>query len=172
MANPSDKQMLRDANGDLIPQYWDVVAGNFKPLTGSDGAQDTRLTGSIVEHTLVDSLALRETGTRFINGPTSNDTFRRVYLYVRNTLDVELSFGIRPFPFSNNPTFVWDGSFKSVQFVTIPSSARGEYLINSAPEMEWINDLPVVHLKDFTVRLSPRDTPTEGSVSVILLGVK
>jgi len=48
MANPSDKQMLRDANGDLIPQYWDVVAGDFKPLTGSDGAQDTRLTGSIV----------------------------------------------------------------------------------------------------------------------------
>src|SRR5699024_11189312 len=47
MANPSDKQMLRDANGDLIPQYWDVVAGDFKPLTGSDGAQDTKLTGSI-----------------------------------------------------------------------------------------------------------------------------
>src|SRR5699024_8152186 len=49
MANPSDKQMLRDANGDLIPQYWDVVAGDFKPLTGSDGAQDTRLTGSNAE---------------------------------------------------------------------------------------------------------------------------
>lgn len=50
MANPSDKQMLRDANGDLIPQYWDVVAGEFKPLTGSDGAQDTRLTGSNMEY--------------------------------------------------------------------------------------------------------------------------
>ena len=41
------KQMLRDANGDLIPQYWDITAGEFKPLTGQDGAQDTRLTGSI-----------------------------------------------------------------------------------------------------------------------------
>ncbi len=44
MAEPSDKQMLRDANGDLIPQYWDIVEGNFKALTGQDGAQDTRLT--------------------------------------------------------------------------------------------------------------------------------
>jgi len=50
MANPSDKQMLRDANGDLIPQFWDITAGDFKPLTGSDGAQDTRLTGSNMEY--------------------------------------------------------------------------------------------------------------------------
>lgn len=49
-----NKQMLRDANGDLIPQYWDITAGEFKPLTGQDGAQDTRLTGSIVEdYTLI-----------------------------------------------------------------------------------------------------------------------
>lgn len=41
----TQKQMLRDANGDLIPQYWDVVEQEFKPLTGSDGANDVRLTG-------------------------------------------------------------------------------------------------------------------------------
>ena len=44
----TQKQMLRDANGDLIPQYWDVVEQEFKPLTGSDGANDVRLTGSNV----------------------------------------------------------------------------------------------------------------------------
>lgn len=44
----TQKQMLRDANGDLIPQYWDVVEQEFKPLTGSDGANDVRLTGSSV----------------------------------------------------------------------------------------------------------------------------
>src|SRR5690554_3183321 len=47
----TQKQMLRDANGDLIPQYWDVVEQEFKPLTGSDGANDVRLTGSKVEQT-------------------------------------------------------------------------------------------------------------------------
>lgn len=44
----TQKQMLRDANGDLIPQYWDVVEQEFKPLTGSDGANDVRVTESIV----------------------------------------------------------------------------------------------------------------------------
>lgn len=42
----STKQMLRDANGDLIPQYWDVVEQEFKPLTGRNGANDVRLAGS------------------------------------------------------------------------------------------------------------------------------
>lgn len=42
----TQKQMLRDANGDLIPQYWDVVEQEFKPLTGRDGANDVRVTGS------------------------------------------------------------------------------------------------------------------------------
>src|SRR5690625_4056064 len=49
MATHEDKQMLRDANGDLIPQYWDIQDEEFKPLTGQDGAQDTRLTGSNAE---------------------------------------------------------------------------------------------------------------------------
>ena len=48
----TQKQMLRDANGDLIPQYWDVVEQEFKPLTGSDGANDVRLTGSTVEEVI------------------------------------------------------------------------------------------------------------------------
>ena len=47
-----NKQMLRDANSDLIPQYWDVAAGEFKPLTGSDGANHTQVTGSIREQEL------------------------------------------------------------------------------------------------------------------------
>src|SRR5690625_4973114 len=46
----SNKQMLRDANGDLIPQYWDVVEQDFKPLTGQGGANDVRLTGSKVDY--------------------------------------------------------------------------------------------------------------------------
>lgn len=45
----TQKQMLRDANGDLIPQYWDVAEQEFKPLTGSDGANDVRVTGRNVE---------------------------------------------------------------------------------------------------------------------------
>ena len=46
----TQKQMLRDANGDLIPQYWDVAEQDFKPLTGQGGANDVRVTGSYVEY--------------------------------------------------------------------------------------------------------------------------
>lgn len=48
-----EKQMLRDANGDLIPQYWDVVEQDFKPLTGQNGANDVRLTGSLIEEVFI-----------------------------------------------------------------------------------------------------------------------
>lgn len=52
----TQKQMLRDANGDLIPQYWDVVEQEFKPLTGRDGANDVRLTGSYIVNGFEDIL--------------------------------------------------------------------------------------------------------------------
>lgn len=69
----SNKQMLRDANGDLIPQYWDVVEQEFKPLTGRDGANDVRITGSIVEREVANNL-LVTAGTRvFARTFTFND---------------------------------------------------------------------------------------------------
>ena len=74
----TQKQMLRDANGDLIPQYWDVVEQEFKPLTGSDGANDVRLTGSIVElieHRIVES---RNTNNLWI-GDTVYEAARLIY---------------------------------------------------------------------------------------------
>jgi|SRR5690625_3547042 len=60
----SNKQMLRDANGDLIPQYWDVVEQDFKPLTGQGGANDVRLTGSIKEEIVSDLFDDIPAGTR------------------------------------------------------------------------------------------------------------
>src|SRR5690625_625682 len=61
-----NKQMLRDANGDLLPQYWDVVEQEFKPLTGSDGANDIRLTGSIVEEVeIVNYVKNRDTSSHW-----------------------------------------------------------------------------------------------------------
>lgn len=47
MATHEDKQMLRDANGDLIPQYWDITVAEFKPLTGLGGAQKVEVDNQI-----------------------------------------------------------------------------------------------------------------------------
>lgn len=66
----SNKQMLRDANGDLIPQYWDITAQNFKPLTGQDGAQDTRLIGSNVEYRKIETILPRQVRTARFNNAT------------------------------------------------------------------------------------------------------
>lgn len=46
-----NKKMLEDINGDLIPQYWDVVDQEFKPLTNDP--QDVRLTGSNAEKEVI-----------------------------------------------------------------------------------------------------------------------
>ena|SRR5690554_1305386 len=82
----TQKQMLRDANGDLIPQYWDVVEQEFKPLTGSDGANDVRLTGSTVEELIMDGVEIAPKSTSEIldlnNKGESN--FRGFYFAVRS----------------------------------------------------------------------------------------
>lgn len=43
-------EILRDKNGNPIPQYYNVATGQFEPLTGENGATHTQLTGSKVEY--------------------------------------------------------------------------------------------------------------------------
>lgn len=45
----SDVAILRDANGDPIPQYYDPVAGVFKPAHGDENGGRVQLYGSIVQ---------------------------------------------------------------------------------------------------------------------------
>lgn len=78
----TQKQMLRDANGDLIPQYWDVVEQEFKPLTGSDGANDVRLTGSNIE--IIADVSNIEVPTGVIGLAIQNlDISKYKYLFVQ-----------------------------------------------------------------------------------------
>src|SRR5690554_6757265 len=90
----TQKQMLRDANGDLIPQYWDVVEQEFKPLTGSDGANDVRLTGRNVEKIIMaDSVAITTAGTHTFTGNFTK--YKKVLFFVRDTHDVKGQLSIR-----------------------------------------------------------------------------
>ena len=68
----TQKQMLRDANGDLIPQYWDVVEQEFKPLTGSDGANDVRLTGINTEYVFLEFVELTAGSTVYTEAQDYN----------------------------------------------------------------------------------------------------
>lgn len=48
----NDVEILRDKNGNPIPQYYNVATGQFEPLTGENGATHTQLTGSYVEEVI------------------------------------------------------------------------------------------------------------------------
>jgi len=60
----NERKMLEDVNGDLIPQYYDPVDDEFKPLTNDP--RDVRLTGSNVEQLATkgcESVSISRTGT-------------------------------------------------------------------------------------------------------------
>ena len=44
-----DVEILRDKNGNPIPQYYNIATGQFEPLTGENGATHTQLTGRKVQ---------------------------------------------------------------------------------------------------------------------------
>lgn len=64
------KSMLRDVNGDLIPQYYDPVADEFKPM-----GKDVTLTGSIPEYGWLDTA----------NAPTPSDPTKLAFGVEINT---------------------------------------------------------------------------------------
>lgn len=42
-----DAEILRDKNGDPIPQYYNISTGKFEPVTGENGGTNTQVTGNI-----------------------------------------------------------------------------------------------------------------------------
>lgn len=65
----NDVEILRDKNGNPIPQYYNVATGQFEPLTGENGATHTQLTRRVVEKQPVDNVTVTA-------GSTSLITFR------------------------------------------------------------------------------------------------
>lgn len=82
----TQKKMLRDANGDLIPQYWDVVEQEFKPLTGSDGANDVRLTGSNTEYIFLRQVELTAGSTVYTESQIYNGSRLGVNVRFNNAI--------------------------------------------------------------------------------------
>lgn len=125
-----NKQMLRDANGDLIPQYWDVAAGDFKPLTGSDGAQNTQVTGSNAEEVIFRNIT--------VSANSSIDS---------GTIPLEgvdnISVGIRlGRVFTNNPIkiyFRW-------------RNGLGQFMDNSREEFKYHTNVTANHSRILTER--------------------
>ena len=179
----TQKQMLRDANGDLIPQYWDVVEQEFKPLTGSDGANDVRLTGSLTEYKeilLANSIAITDTNYHHYDGGNWDaqtaqqakpiDDFNK-YKYRRflviNSLDqpleLELLHNLRDSRTYDNLGY---GPDAEPQTVTLPN--KGQYT-------PYVIDANIIPLLDgilggnVTVRVRAKVAPTTGSFKLSIV---
>ena len=199
MASP-ETQKLKQADGKIAPQHYDESKQDWDYSKGSDGAlhvkpvgnilekldalnskvdgiingttpASTNIKGSIVEYTIVDALAIRDINSHFISS-TEKVSFGKFLLYAKSSLDVDLKFNIRPFPSSFNYTYFWDGSkFLQNDNLIIPKdNSNGEFVINSA--FEWLDDYIIYRLTDFTIRLQTDEEPTDGSVTVKIVGVK
>lgn len=48
-------ELLRDKNGNPIPQYFNISTGKFEPVTGENGGTSTQLIGSIMEEAIFKS---------------------------------------------------------------------------------------------------------------------
>src|SRR5690625_5060555 len=117
-----NKQMLRDANGDLIPQYWDVVEQEFKPLTGRDGANDVRLTGSIMEEFIYERFRNIPAGESVIIGNGINVSRYRYIKYAiwSDTHHDEIQLRVRP----RVSKFVLDGFTTVIEVVETLNSTE------------------------------------------------
>ncbi len=179
MAEPSDKQMLRDANGDLIPQYWDVVEGDFKALTGQDGAQDTRLTGSIAE----EFFKVTQTGTndnywffgknltsgRGSHKPIDVSMYKKLAIKLENNYDSDID-KIRLFTFFDLDAVYYDFTAADEyadREVMKDSLGEGQTIILDSSNTDILNNL-LVGLSINTSGIKNKDSDTDGlTVSVL-----
>ena len=125
----TQKQMLRDANGDLIPQYWDVVEQTFKPLTGSNGANDVRLTGSNVEEGLLVKtkgkvLIKQQLNVKISAGGAVTDLWSNVDI----TEFSDLQFAIRT---DSTHNFLMRADFEVKQYTFGPAIEYGNVIFNN-----------------------------------------
>lgn len=150
--------------------YVMTEGGMWVPQRGSDdGAAHTQVTGSIVEDIVVDSEAILDSESHFYNAKGGD--YKKIFIYLTSSLDVELTVGLRPFPKSLFDTKIWSGSdWDTLNRAMIPAGTNEEYNLNSF--FEWINDTPFAKMSGFSVRLQASEVPSEGSVSVKLIGVR
>lgn len=79
-----DVEILRDKNGNPIPQYYNVATGQFEPLTGENGATHTQLTGRNVLLRSVTGVNV-SAGSSFIAiQPTDAENISGLYVLVRS----------------------------------------------------------------------------------------
>jgi hypothetical protein len=147
-----------------LRDYWkkvnDWIDGN------ATTTPPVQLTGRIIEElTPVNAVALTTSDTVNYNADISK--YKGIYVVAENSHDVDLTVSFRPD--TNQAILVWDGASwnSQSQYVTLQANSPRRYLINT--QNEYLNDLLAMAL---SIGITPSGTPTSGSVTVTVYGVK
>src|SRR5690625_4052385 len=138
--------------------------------TDEQGNVLTRVTGSIVEeHILVNQEAI--TDTDFIQVTIEKETmnrYKRISFFVRNSLGVEVQ--LRFLPVMQRSLYVYDADedeFVHNDKIVVPRYDQFYYIKNA---LGWLDDLFLD--SRLIVRYEALETPTQGSLTIYMMGVK
>ena len=178
--SPEDPVDVKDVNTadikaklEMVQSELALVKAELQEIKANQlsGDQKVQLSGTIVEEVvLVNAMALRDTNRRpiFIDG----SQYRSMVFVIRNTLDADVRFMIRPMgPDLGHRFYYHDGTeiVHTEAMVTIPSYAG----YNSfAFEGVLPRSFPIVRGGTFHVAYDALNVPTTGTLSVWLEGVR
>ncbi|MFS8652612.1 MAG: hypothetical protein FWJ66_11985 [Caldibacillus sp.] len=164
--------ILVNSNGDPIPQYLDITdktdspQGTFKPLT-NETIQKVQLTGSNIEELVpVNSVAFTDTEARYFDADVSR--YKKLYIYVRNSHNVNVDVEIRVK--DGLISRVWNSDTKKFEtsfgLRVVLDPFAGYYLLNTG--MPLLNEIITDRI---SVRIQCLETPTQGSITVKIVGI-
>ena len=186
-----DVEILRDAQGNPIPQFYDESEGAFKPLTEKSSVEDatahtkldsilnklndkinTEVTGRNVEHDIIklfDGLQLRDANTK---GSQEVDVsiYSGFEIWIENTLDQPITVRVNNrLDIGGRNIKFFDGTeWKDTYYdrATLPPSPQFVYQLSSFFPfiLEYKGD-------KITLSIQAETSPTSGNFSVWFVGV-
>lgn len=109
------------------------------------------------------NLTLDGTNAQLLNLNTKK--FKKIYIYVQSSLDVELDFRIRGLGTVNQK--MWNGSSWVLDdTVIIPANDSSVFFINTA--LPYLNELVTDNLG---IRVQAKNTASKGNITITIMGV-
>jgi|SRR5690625_131015 len=185
------KNLPRAANG-IAPAYWDEKEKEWLPYEGSaniveelnnikatqakilerlDKPLDTQVTGSKVEELMVlDSETLIDTSLN-LTTVRGLENYKKIVVFARCSVDAPVEIRLLPLQQVGYRIFNRDTKeYFQDDSVILNKDGRGNYLYNLSTRFEWLDKLSLDAI--LYIRYQAMEEPSEGSLSIHIMGVK
>lgn len=157
---------MGDGNPLPVSNYVQGANGVWVPVSENNPVPAKLLGSNIEELVPVNSVAFTDTEARYFDADVSR--YKKLYIYVRNTHDVNVSVEIRVKDALISR--VWNSDTKKFEtgfgLSVVLEPFAGYYLLNT--QMSLLNEIITDRI---TVRIQCLETPTQGSITVKIVGV-